>query len=236
MAFHNSGRIVTSGLVLSLDAADRNSYVSGSTTWFDLSGNNNSGSLVNGPTFSSANGGAIVFDGVNDYIYLGDIVNQYQYQDNFTVESIFYFPSLPSNSGSICAARHPVVYNHDYGYNLLIGAAGEVQWQVYNTASNNGTAATSGSCIGQWVHAHGTKSGTSMSLYINGVLNSTATLTTNAVYYTGLPFVVGGFAKCGPVRFYATGRIPVVRIYNRALSAQEVKQNYDAMKSRFNLT
>ena len=64
------GNIVTNGLVLYLDAANYQSYISGSTTWYDLSGNNNSGSLVNGPTYSSTNAGSIVFDGTNDYVGL----------------------------------------------------------------------------------------------------------------------------------------------------------------------
>jgi hypothetical protein len=59
--------IVTDGMVLSLDAANTKSYVSGSTVWRDMSGNEYSGSLINGPTFSNVNGGSIVFDGVDDY-------------------------------------------------------------------------------------------------------------------------------------------------------------------------
>jgi hypothetical protein len=62
------GKIVTDGLVLALDAADRNSYVGGSTVWNDVSGNNYTGSLVNGPTFSN---NSIVFDGVDDYVDCG---------------------------------------------------------------------------------------------------------------------------------------------------------------------
>ena len=68
MAFANGGSIVTNGLVLALDASDRNSYVSGSTTWNDMSGNSYNGTLTNGPTFNSGSGGSIVFDGSNDYV------------------------------------------------------------------------------------------------------------------------------------------------------------------------
>jgi hypothetical protein len=68
------GRIVTSGLVLALDAADRNSYVSGSTVWNDVSGNNYSGSLINGPTFSN---NSILFDGLDDYSNHGYISQLY---------------------------------------------------------------------------------------------------------------------------------------------------------------
>jgi hypothetical protein len=64
------GDVVKNGLVLYLDAANSKSYVSGSNTWFDLSGNNNSGSLTNGPTFSSDVKGNMVFDGTNDHVIL----------------------------------------------------------------------------------------------------------------------------------------------------------------------
>ena len=67
MAFNYSPKVVTDGLVLYLDAANPKSYVSGSTTWGDLSRGGNNGTLVNGPTFDGGNGGSIVFDGVNDY-------------------------------------------------------------------------------------------------------------------------------------------------------------------------
>ena len=62
------GNIVTDGLVLLLDAANTKSYVSGSTIWNDLSRSGNTGTLTNGPTYNSSNGGSIVFDGSNDFI------------------------------------------------------------------------------------------------------------------------------------------------------------------------
>jgi hypothetical protein len=65
MGFYRGPNVVTNGLVLNLDAANTKSYVSGSTTWRDLSGNGNNGTLVNGPTFSSNYGGGIVFNGSN---------------------------------------------------------------------------------------------------------------------------------------------------------------------------
>jgi hypothetical protein len=66
MAFNYSPKIVTDGLVLYLDAANSKSYVSGSTTWSDLSRGGNNGTLTNGPTYSSAKGGIIILDGSND--------------------------------------------------------------------------------------------------------------------------------------------------------------------------
>jgi len=60
--------IITSGLVLELDAGNIKSYQSGSTTWFDKSGNASNGTLINGPTFNTGSLGSIVFDGVDDYV------------------------------------------------------------------------------------------------------------------------------------------------------------------------
>ena len=68
MATFGGPNTIETGLVVSVDAANRQSYVSGSTAWLDLSGNNNSGSLINGPTFSTDGGGSIDLDGTNDYI------------------------------------------------------------------------------------------------------------------------------------------------------------------------
>jgi hypothetical protein len=67
--------IVTNGLVLALDAGNRKSYPGTGTTWTDLSGLGNTGTLINGPTYSSANGGSIVFDGANDYVITSTITN-----------------------------------------------------------------------------------------------------------------------------------------------------------------
>ncbi len=69
MAFSNGPVIPTNGLVLSWDAADPNSYPGSGTTIYDTSGNGNNGTLVNGVSFSSNNGGTLVTDGVDDYIY-----------------------------------------------------------------------------------------------------------------------------------------------------------------------
>ena len=95
MAFSFSPKIVTDGLVLYLDAANPKSYVSGSTTWRDISRGGNNGTLVNGPTFDSGNGGNIVFDGVDDYsrIEFNTLFNGSS-SDSFSIEIIFKRNSL----------------------------------------------------------------------------------------------------------------------------------------------
>ena len=67
MALSHSPSIVTNGLVLCLDAANSKSYPGSGTTWTDLSGRGNNGTLVNGVGYNSGNLGSLVFDGVDDY-------------------------------------------------------------------------------------------------------------------------------------------------------------------------
>jgi len=65
-------KIITSGCVLSLDAADKLSYKGSGTSWYDLSGNNTTATLTNGPTFNAANMGSIVFDGTDDKVTISN--------------------------------------------------------------------------------------------------------------------------------------------------------------------
>lgn len=203
-----------------------------STVAYDASGNGNSGTLTNGPTWQSGTnckaGNCLSFDGTDDYVIVGN--DKFKYQDNFSVSAFFKITSLPSNGG-VCASRHPIIYNHDYGYNLLVNNIGRVAWQIYNTSSLNKTVQSLSSVVGaSYFHAVGIKNGTTITLYINGVFQGENVLTSNSVYYTSHPFVVGGFAFCGGQRFYTTGTLDEVRVYNRALSAQEVLDMYNDLK------
>jgi hypothetical protein len=182
MALSHSPSIVTNSLVLCLDAANPKSYPGSGTTWTDLSGLGNNGTLVNGVGYTSVNRGSLVFDGVNDYVTLGN--DKFKYQDNFTLEAWARFLSVPTNTGAQCGARHPIVYNHDYGYNLLVASTGVVEWYIYNTVSLNKVVTSLSSVVGStYFHAVGIKSGTTISLYVNGTLQGSQNLTTNAVYY-----------------------------------------------------
>ena len=86
MAFRYSPKIITDGLVLFLDAANPKSFVSGSTTWNDLTTNFNNGTLVNDPTYSLTNSGNIVFDGTDDNIQLGN-ASKFISGSNITVDT-----------------------------------------------------------------------------------------------------------------------------------------------------
>jgi len=226
--------IVNDGLVLHLDAADRKSYSGSGTAWYDLSGNGNHGTLTNSPTFNIENKGNINFNGANsNYVTLG---NKLRYQDNFTIDCIGKFPSVPNNPGSACGARHVLIYNHDYGYNLYIQSDGKLYWNVYALSNSYIMISTIDLVVGsEYFHATAIKNGVVCTLYLNSVFQSSANLSTNAVYYVNYPFVIGGFGTCGPNKFYSTGKISQVKVYNRVLSPDEIAQNYNATKGRYGL-
>ena len=216
--------IVTDGLVLYLDAANTKSYVSGSTTWRDIAGSNN-GTLVNGPTYSSDNGGSIVFDGVNDYVRIGG-KNDYNHP-SITLESWVYpertaiFEYLFSNSRDCCGS-----YN---GYELRI-VNNSIRFTIWNSTNAN-VFSTYSLPLNTWYHIVATYDGTQLKLYINGILNNSSNSTLQIGYPTSYDLYIGrmGYGSAYVIK----GKIPLSRIYNRALSAQEVQQNYNATKTRY---
>jgi len=235
MSVNYNPKIVTNGLVLYLDAANIKSYPGSGTVWNDLSGNGNHGTLVNSPTFDNK---SIVFNGTKNgsypYISLGN--NKCQYQDNFTVETICKFPNLPNNAGNPCLARHPIVNNNSWGYNLAVIETGLIRFNIYNTVGTGNNVYSLASVIGNnYFHTISIKSGVNLYLYLNGIYQSTAQLSTNVVYYhASYPtFLIGGYGVCGADTFYATGNIAIVKVYNRVLSVAEIQQNFNAIRSRY---
>ena len=99
--------LIQDGLVLALDASDRNSYVSGSTTWFDVAGSNN-GTLTNGPTFNTGSGGSIVFDGVNDYVVNNTVTSLIT---NQLTLSVWFYATDTSTDNSIISSENSATTN-----------------------------------------------------------------------------------------------------------------------------
>jgi hypothetical protein len=218
-------RLVTNGLVMCLDAGNRKSYVSGSNTWFDLSGNNNSGSL-SGPTYSSTNGGSIVFDGTDDQVVVAGSIttstatfcvwirrdgNQTTYRGILfsrggggNVSGMNFF-----NSNQIGYHWNDAANTYTWNPPLVIP---DLAWSMC-VISVSPTFATAYLC-----QASGISSAT------NVVNHSSTTL--NSIRLANDSGVGGRFFK---------GNIAQSLIYNRALSASEVLQNYNATKGRFGL-
>jgi hypothetical protein len=213
-----SKQIVTDGLVLYLDAANPISYPTTGTLWTDLTINKNNGTLTNDPTFNSDNGGSIVFDGSNDFVTLSNTVyTQFPHNLPWTIsltgKIISQNTTFPGFlvKGAAASTGVLIFYSNN---NLLTIKHNNVQPNVVITTE---------SFIVTWVH---TGNGTTL-IYLNGNYKTdgpsmVSTDTTN-------PLLLGRGDMFGNVSIYNFLK------YDRALSAAEVLQNYNATKYRFGL-
>ena len=224
MAGNVAPNTVTDGLVLYLDAANTKSYVSGSNTWFDIAAGNN-GTLINGPTYNSANGGSIVFDGIDDYVNINTTPNL---TNPLTVcafvntsvitgsNQVIYGPSandsdnwlsISNNRAQILATELPDVNNFFLSGTTVIQSN---TWYYITSIVNNNV----------------------IQLYINGVLEATSA---TQVFIFGSWNSTARIGQRPNGQFPFNGRIAHLQGYNRALSATEILQNYNAIKTRFGL-
>ncbi len=232
MAFSYSPKIVTDGLVLYLDAANPYSYVSGSTSWNDISRGGNNGTLVNGPTFSSANNGSIVFDGIDDYVQTSTLV--VPYTGSFTL-GFFYKITAPGRGG-LFERKNTDPFN---GVSLGQGADNNWAFSVSSTSdsSNRLTVSATYPTLNVWYYDMGVYNGTdTVSFYRNGILIGSTTGVTQGNLNTQGTRDNLLILKRDNVSSTISGNVSQTQIYNRALSAQEVLQNYNATKTRFGLT
>ena len=229
------GGIVTQGLVLDLDAAKQDSYPRLGSAWRDISGRQNNSTLTNGPTFNSLNGGSLLFDGVNEY---GE-----------TIRDI----SLRPDNVTMCAwvkytGAQTLTFVGGYGNTGLSGYWLGASATQFMFQAGNGNLIGGGTPILNFGARNsninylcGTFDGTTILGYLNGVLGGTLNQTTPGplTYPTsGTSPLLGGMfignieTSLASPRYW-TGNIYQITIYNRALSAAEVLQNYNATKGRY---
>jgi hypothetical protein len=234
------GNIITDGLVLNLDATNPASYPGTGITWYDRSVYNNNGTLTNGPTYLQERGrGSIVFDGVNDYADCGSSSLLNFGTGNFTACAWF-----KTNASTRVTILSRFDYNNtgtiERGYVMDILATGKIR-TVFETNGSNYRIADSLTSVNTNTYFYGCLTRTdptTINVYVNGIFESSNTLilgTPSSIDAVTAPFSVGRRADYQTPAFtnYFPGNISNVQIYNRALSAQEVLQNYNALKSRF---
>jgi hypothetical protein len=205
--------IVTNGLVLYLDAANSNSYVSGSIRWNDISKTQTSGSLINGPTFNPANGGGITFDGVDDDCNINYSTNSV----DMTIETTLKVISLPSTK---------VFVGKYAGANWWFGASsGNFNFSIDGSQISGGAIT-----LNRTYTVHCVNGSINKSIYVDGNLINSSAKTTNAA--TG-NIHIGQFGDFGG--FNSNIIVYNFKLYNRELSAAEIKQNYNTTKTRFGL-
>ena len=225
MSFNFSPKIVTDGLKVYLDAGNPKSYVSGSTTWTDISRGDNNGTLINGPTFSSGNGGSIIFDGNDDKL----TNNSLNILGNSPITLSYWGKMLTNQSGD----RVMIIYGNDGVLNQVAG--------IYYRNSDNYVRFTAWGGAGVdfatsfikdfniWHKWDLVYNGSSVFVYRDGVLDGNGSQF-RSINFTANRFQMGYIIGTG---LYSNTQVSNIQIYNRALSATEVLQNYNATKSRF---
>ena len=216
MSLNHSPKIVTDGLVLCLDAANRKSYPGSDTTWFDRSGNGNHGTLTNSPTFSGTNGGIIVFDGVDDNISFTT--------SNLVVNtvSLWLYIRAAQNGAIICSGSD--VYS-----------SSSWEWSIFIYESNiyfRGNAGNFGSInypasnyVNRWVNFTLIRDLNSLSyFYENGIYRNQASEASSANTNQ---------LRIGKAGAAASINVGNTLIYNRALSTSEILQNFNATRGRY---
>ena len=220
----NGSPPVTAGLVLNLDAGDAASYPGSGTAWTDLSGNGRNGTLTGGPTYSSADGGSIVFDGTNDFVQCSGSLTATAAtfviwmrrngpQDDF--DGIIYSRSANATGLSFFGTTNKISYTWNNAVNTYTWDSGltvpDLTWCMI-AVSVTSTAATAYLC----------QSG--------GITSATNTVSHTSTVLDDVKLAqddLGG-------RFF-NGRIATAMIYDRALSADEISQNFNALRSRYGL-
>jgi hypothetical protein len=222
--------ISDNGLVLCLDAANVKSYVSGSTVWKNLTRSGNNGTLINGPTFDFSNLGSIVFDGVDDYI--GGISNP-----TITNQLTMNVWCNMDTSNIISPYIASAILGREFSYRIIMINEG-ISFAV-RTANNfwytPGTFVDGIVQSNTWFNASAIYDGTQTLLYINGALVGTGGSPISGNILTGGS---GNFSIMGNIAVnlaYGKGLVSTAQIYNRALSSEEILQNYEGLKSRYGL-
>ena len=208
----------TDGLVLHLDAGNTRSYPGSGNTVYDLSGFGNTSALTNGPTYNSSNLGAFVLDGSNDYILVNSQANILS-KTAYTKIAFIYISNFSTVNNIISGGFSGQHAFWMFGTDKLNAG--------HNGAWNTVVGATSLS-LNTWYFAAVTYSdSTGWKLYLNGREDGTSATTTT---FTGNQEIVIGAYSSGN---NFTGRISNIQVYNRALTATEIFQNYHATKGRY---
>ena len=226
MSLGHGASIVRNGLVLHLDAANSKSYGGTGTTWNDLSGNGRNGALSNSPTFSS---GSFLFDGTNQLV---TIPNNLQFgATSFSIEMVVKFPLL--NYDAICS------WNSD-GFNT--GAKGlSIRFRAFSAIEyglNDGTGTATrlqitNLSLNTWYHVTYTHNFNGIiSAYVNGSFVSSVDYSSSG----NLAFTdTYDLLLARDTNDYGNIFLPIFKVYNRTLSANEIQQNFNAIRGRYSI-
>jgi len=231
MALSHSPQIVTNGLILALDAANTKSYPGSGTTWTDVSGNGYKGTLNGSITYSSTNSGALVFGAVStttDYVSLSSAPVE---TSAMSIEVWGKFNTYSGGSGTYnIVGEKNSVFRLMYGgssFNWAMGTTNNAWYSAGTTLNMNGIT------IGNWNQIIIVYNGTNILGYLNGTYQTITSSPISGNVVTPVSFFIGQSDAANVS--YTAGSIASVKLYNRALSADEVTQNFNAYRGRFGL-
>ena len=239
MAIGYNPRIVTGGLVFCLDAGNTKSYSGSGSRWYDLIGNQNG--TISGATHTSGAGGYFSFDGSNDYVDSGNLGSGF---NDYTVIAWFY-PTSVTNHENVLDCNYSTNSNTgNLGPRLEMNSSGGLTWIYSNSTSNNNyyghSVKSSGLSANTW-HCAAityTSTGNTSVTYYNGSatgLSRSSVGSPSGQYTTFNDLNVGrGFHLGGGERYY-TGRVGAVQIYNTTLTADDISQNFNALRGRYGI-
>jgi hypothetical protein len=223
--------IVTDGLVLNLDAGFTPSYPKNGTAWYDISTNTNNGTLTNGPTFNSDNGGSILFDGVDDYAVTSPT--------NFTANNDFTYEIIVKSNQYI--QSRGIFGNKGYwstgGQGAVIGNISSPQ-TIYGYVTTNTGHFDISSNVGPtygWTNVVMRRSNNDLRFFINGNHQGSTRTISGTVTDLSDKFWLGSYVIGVQGVTPWLGNMAIARVYNRALTSAEITQNYNAQKGRFGL-
>lgn len=241
MGLSHSPSIVSSNLVLCLDAANTRSYSGSGNTWFDVSGRSNNATLVNGPTYSSTLGGYFSCDGTNDYIEVADNSSLDFGANNFTVEYWFRKNDITTGYENIWGVNKwntgGSTGTNEWALNIghaYTGSSEAVQFVIESSTTSYIMSVSNFPQLYLWNQVVGVRSGSGLSLFVNGALIGSSTppgfASNTSVNNAGRTLRISNSALNN---YYSQADSSIVRIYRQALTADEVKQNYDATRKRY---
>ena len=244
MATIRGPRIVTSGLVFCVNAADKKSYSGSGTSWIDLSSNRAVGTLTGtgGPTFNSGNGGYFstgAFDSAR-YFSWGTGLSQVNFtSSNFTISMM-----LRLNAANFGVTRqigmlgYGRIFTSGYYMTLNVEAVNRVSFFTNSVGSNRQETRSSDFSVysGKWTLLTVTRSGSSVRIYANTTdITDIAGSHVDPVSNTAYPLVLATETSGGTPNFNADGDFASLIFYNKALSSTEIAQNFNAQRGRFGI-
>jgi hypothetical protein len=215
--------IVTNGLVFCPDAANPRSYPGSGTTWYDASGNGNTGTLSNGPVYTSGINGYFTFDGVDD---LATFPSTTSTNISTTITASVWVYYISGNGRIFQKDGPPSTRCWEIG-----GYAGQFRMEMWHSNGTGTIGYGNALTVNGWTHLSLVFNGTDILMYQNNSLITTVNFPGDIRTDSATPLYLGGYWSGE----YFNGRISNAQLYNRALTTTELTQNFNALRGRYGI-